>query len=61
VLERHLELLEAQNGELERELEQFVTSDDAIKQRLRSKTPPKRSPMTFAPNRENTGAYSTND
>jgi hypothetical protein len=37
-----LELLEAQNGDLEKELEQFVTSDEAIKQRLRSKTPPKR-------------------
>jgi hypothetical protein len=36
-----LELLEGQNGELERELENFVTSDEAIKKRLRSKTPPK--------------------
>ena len=55
MLERHLELLEAQNGELERELEQFVTSDEAIKQRLRSKTPPKKQgPMSFGPNRENT-------
>jgi len=41
MLEHHLELLEGQNGELERELENFVTSDEAIKKRLRSKTPPK--------------------
>jgi len=41
MLEHHLELLEGQNGELERELENFVSSDEAIKKRLRSKTPPK--------------------
>jgi chromosome segregation ATPase len=59
VLERHLELLEAQNGELEKELEQFVTSDEAIKQRLRSKTPPKRG--TQAQPRDNPSAYGTID
>lgn len=51
MLEHHLELLECQNRELERELEGFVTSDEAIKQRLKSKTPPKKqtlqSPLTF--------------
>jgi hypothetical protein len=31
MLEHHLELLECQNRELERELEGFVTSDEAIK------------------------------
>lgn len=31
MLEHHLELLEAQNSELERELENFVTSDEVIK------------------------------
>ena len=44
-----MELLECQNRELERELESFVTSDEAIKQRLQERSPPKyrtSSPVT---------------
>ena len=40
-LENHLTIIEAQNKELEKELENFLRNDETIKEQLRSRSPPK--------------------
>lgn len=40
-LEKHLGVIEEQNKELEKELENFIHCDETIKEHLRSRSPPK--------------------